>query len=398
MKKTTLFFCTAILISSLLHNNVYSQIKDIDGKIYKTIKIGNQIWLAENLNTARFRNGDPISQAKTDAEWIKAANDHKPAWCFYNNNIANGTKYGKLYNWFAVIDSRGLAPEGCHISKNEEWTSMLNELGGGDVAGTEMKYINGWKPYEGSSGNGSNSSGFEALPGGERGSEGKFRSVGGVAYWWVLSTEDISTEDVFFHTLASGTSRVGFFGGANKGDGFSVRCIVENSGNLNITNSAKQNANKNPTEKANFSDYWKVFKEAASTNNQIKISELTKFPFWDFFSPTGNKWINENGFAQFFQNNINKREIKLAIKAVTLDGKETKTSLNGCTANMKEEKDKKSLSQLRSGFKLDKNARVFTLSISWDIDPDRAIEGFSKFYFAEVDKTFKFIGSGMSPD
>ncbi|MBL0202351.1 MAG: hypothetical protein IPP81_20000 [Chitinophagaceae bacterium] len=158
------------------------------------------------------------------------------------------------------------------------------------------------------------------------------------------------------------------------------------------------NTNQIVNAKANFSDFWKVFKDAVSTNNQNKITELTTFPFWDFYSPTGNKWIQENEFAKFFQNNINKREIKLAIKAVSLDGKETKTSLSGCTANMKEEKDKKSLTQLRSGFKLDNNARVFTLSISWEIDPDRAIEGFSKFYFAEVEKTFRFIGSGMSPD
>jgi uncharacterized protein (TIGR02145 family) len=98
----------------------------IEGQTYKTVKIGNQTWMAENLNVSTFRNGDPIPQAKTNKEWELAGKNKTPAWCYYENDPKNGEKYGKLYNWYAISDYRGLAPEGWHIPANFEYNYLFS--------------------------------------------------------------------------------------------------------------------------------------------------------------------------------------------------------------------------------------------------------------------------------
>jgi uncharacterized protein (TIGR02145 family) len=94
----------------------------------KEISIGDQVWMLDNLNVDKFRNGDSIPQAKTDEEWENAGINRQPAWCYYDNNPDNGKKYGKLYNWYAVNDSRGLAPKGWHIPSAEDWIVLLDNL------------------------------------------------------------------------------------------------------------------------------------------------------------------------------------------------------------------------------------------------------------------------------
>ena len=105
----------------------------------QSVTIGTQTWTTKNLDVATFRNGDAIPQAKTFKEWKDAGNNKQPAWCYYDDDAKNGTKYGKLYNWYAVNDARGLAPAGWHIPTDEEWTVLSTFLGGGDVAGKKMK-------------------------------------------------------------------------------------------------------------------------------------------------------------------------------------------------------------------------------------------------------------------
>ena len=146
------------------------------------VVIGNQTWTTKNLDVATFRNGDAIPQAKTDEEWEAAGVNKQPAWCYYENDVANGTKYGKLYNWYAVKDARGLAPTGWHIPTDEEWTVLSTFLGGEDVAGKKMKSSSGWN-YKG---NGNNSSGFTGLPGGFR-YYGAFANLVGGGGWWSTS-------------------------------------------------------------------------------------------------------------------------------------------------------------------------------------------------------------------
>src|SRR6478736_3339709 len=92
------------------------------------IKIGEQIWMSTNLDVSTFANGDLIPEAKTREEWNSASDNHLPAWCYYNNDTAIGNKYGKLYNWYAAADRRGLAPKGWHIPSDLEWKKLLDNL------------------------------------------------------------------------------------------------------------------------------------------------------------------------------------------------------------------------------------------------------------------------------
>jgi len=144
------------------------------------VKIGKQTWATKNLNVSTFRNGDKIPQVQDKKAW---GNLTTGAWCYYENKTANGTTYGKLYNWFAVNDPRGLAPKGYHIPTDAEWTILSENLGGESEAGTKMKSTSGWNEDE----NGSNTSGFAGLPGGFRDDDGNFLNIGANGYWWSSS-------------------------------------------------------------------------------------------------------------------------------------------------------------------------------------------------------------------
>lgn len=227
----------------------------------QTVTIGTQVWMTKNLDVAKFRNGDPIPEAKTDEEWKKAGENKQPAWCYYDNNPANGVKYGKLYNWYAVNDPRGIAPVGYHVPTDAEWTKLEDLLG--SDAGKKMKSATGWNSYTvggGSkkcpncaswsaeyrrkvpchtckdtrsvpaptvtkSGNGTNTSGFSGLPGGIRDVFGPFDAVGSYGYWW-SSTEGVtySAYSAWTRTLRYRNGDVGRYD-FNKGEGFSVRCL-----------------------------------------------------------------------------------------------------------------------------------------------------------------------------
>ncbi|MBC8490609.1 MAG: fibrobacter succinogenes major paralogous domain-containing protein, partial [Bacteroidetes bacterium] len=192
-----------------------------DGKVYKTVKIGSQVWMAENLNVDKFRNGDAIPHAKTNEEWEKAGKNGEPAWCYYDNDPANGEKYGKLYNWYVVKDQRGLAPEGWHTPSDKEWTTLTDYLGGKDAAGKKMKSTSGWED----DGNGTNESGFSGLPGGYRGYDGTVvENIGSYGYWW--STTASTSTRAWIRCLNSyylGVSRGPV--AQNKRFGFSVRLV-----------------------------------------------------------------------------------------------------------------------------------------------------------------------------
>lgn len=196
--------------------------------LYKEITIGKQVWMTTNLNVDKFRNGDPIPQAKTDQEWQKAGYSKQPAWCYYNNDSANGDKFGKLYNWYAVNDPRGLAPAGWHVPDDSEWAALMEYLEGEKkekTAGSKLKSKTGWKD----NGNGSNASGFTALPAGTRSYMGPFNSFGGASVWWSGTESNVSKLQGAY-TGAWGYSvnyHNNFFDrkSYNKIDGKSVRCV-----------------------------------------------------------------------------------------------------------------------------------------------------------------------------
>ena len=183
----------------------------------QNVAIGTQLWMNKNLDVSSFRNGDPIPQAKTNEEWKKAGINKQPAWCYYENDPANGVKYGKLYNWYAVSDPRGLAPVGYHIPSNAEWTKLEDYLG--SEAGKKMKSPRGWNE----NGNDNNSSGFSGLPGGTRDYDGPFGSdIGDSGYWW--SSTEGGTYGAWYRYLDSSDGTVGRSSG-NENLGFSVRCL-----------------------------------------------------------------------------------------------------------------------------------------------------------------------------
>jgi uncharacterized protein (TIGR02145 family) len=185
---------------------------------YKTVKIQNQEWMVENLNVSLFRNGDPIPEARTDEEWSEAGKEGRPAWCYYENNNENGNKYGKLYNWYAVNDTRQLAPIGWHVSGDAEWRQTTDFLGGEDAAGTKMKSSSGWDK----DGNGTNESSFTGLPGGCRDLNGKFSSKGRIGFWW--SSDEYDKELAWYRCIDISpyyVYRTNYY----KQNGLSVRCI-----------------------------------------------------------------------------------------------------------------------------------------------------------------------------
>lgn len=158
----------------------------------KKVKIGDQVWMAENLNVDKFQNGDLITEAKTKEEWMDAQENEKAVWCYYDNNSTNGSKYGKLYNWYAVNDSRGLAPKGWHIPTDEEWNLMECYLldNEGEIENCPhianlMKNPVFWNNNEDIT----NETEFSALPSGKRDLFGFFENEGCESYFWTASEE-----------------------------------------------------------------------------------------------------------------------------------------------------------------------------------------------------------------
>ncbi len=184
------------------------------------VYIGNQVWMKHNLNVDKFRNGDSIPHAKTVEEWARAGGNNQPAWCYYENAELSGEKYGRLYNWYAVNDPRGLAPDGYHIPSDEEWEELVEYVGGEDEAGELLKSSTGWDENC----NGTDEVGFSGLPGGTRYNDGYFDSIGKCGSWWSSTEYFPGTAWYLFLDYASvGVGRYGF----DEKSGFSVRCLKD---------------------------------------------------------------------------------------------------------------------------------------------------------------------------
>ncbi|MEJ2628198.1 MAG: FISUMP domain-containing protein, partial [bacterium] len=199
---------------------------DIDGNTYKTVKIGDQWWMAENLKVTHYRNGDPITHITSQGDWYTIYL-HYGAYCAYDNDESNADTYGYLYNWVAVHDSRHIAPEGWHVSSNSDWRNLEMFLG---MSEAESMYYDGWRgTTEGSKlksrsgwyneGNGTDEVGFTALPAGYRGAGGNFGNLGRSTTFWTSTTTLIR---------ALRWDRFGIaFGDYNKRDGLSVRLVKD---------------------------------------------------------------------------------------------------------------------------------------------------------------------------
>jgi uncharacterized protein (TIGR02145 family) len=184
-----------------------------------TIVIGTQEWTLNNLDVTRYRNGDPIPEIQDQAAWVAAT---EGAWCYYNNDAANGPIYGKLYNKYAVMDARGLAPTGFHIPTYNE-ILILNNYLGFSTAGGALKEA-GTTHWADPNTGATNSSGFTALPGGNRDSPGSFASINTLGLWW-SSTVYTGTENYCFFMLYSSVFL--FVSSGLPERGFSVRLIKD---------------------------------------------------------------------------------------------------------------------------------------------------------------------------
>jgi len=197
-------------------------VKDIDGNIYHTIKIGNQVWMLENLKVTHYRNGDPIKNI-TDAKlW---SNTTDGAYCDYNNDAKNADIYGHLYNWYAVNDSRNICPIGWHIPTDEEFKTLEEYLGGNNIAGGKLKE-SGTKHWVSPNIGASNESGFSALPAGCRLVNGNFLNINKDVHFWT-STE--RNDSGAWTRYLSDDSQESFHHYGNKHYGFCIRCIKDQS-------------------------------------------------------------------------------------------------------------------------------------------------------------------------
>lgn len=195
-------------------------VTDIDGNVYATVTIGTQVWMAENLKVTKYRNGDPVAIVTSETQWSSLKTG---AYCSYSNDANNIKIYGQLYNWYAVTDSRNLAPEGWHIPTDAEWTILVDYLGGDSEAGTKLKE-SGTTHWNSPNFGVTNDTKFTALPGGYRGFNGGFTGLGAYGNFWSF-TEFVSTAAWWRGMSYS-------FGGvgrdvAFKESGYSVRCIKD---------------------------------------------------------------------------------------------------------------------------------------------------------------------------
>jgi uncharacterized protein (TIGR02145 family) len=199
-----------------------NSLKDKDGNIYKTVTIGTQAWMAENLKTTKYNDGSSIPLVMDDKTWETSTS---PAFCWYKNDATtNKNTYGALYNWYTV-NTKKLCPKGWHVSTHAEWTTLTNYLKGDSVAGGKLKEM-GTVHWESPNTGATNQSGFTALPGGYRYIYGAFYLVGYNGAWWSSTESD---------AVNAWSRYIGYFDGIvssscnfSKRFGYSVRCVKDN--------------------------------------------------------------------------------------------------------------------------------------------------------------------------
>jgi uncharacterized protein (TIGR02145 family) len=199
--------------------SIHSQtVTDADGNVYPAVTIGKQIWMAENLKTTKFNDGKAIPLVTGDKAWKEL---QTPAYCWFNNDIANKEAFGALYNWYTV-NTKKLCPTGWHVPSKLEWADMIIFLGDENVAGAKLKEA-GNDHWKNSIIISTNEFDFTALPVGTRLMEGNFPDFSSaIAVWW--TTTEYNQKDAWNRGLFFSSSKI-YSGFENKKNGFSVRCI-----------------------------------------------------------------------------------------------------------------------------------------------------------------------------
>ncbi len=322
--------CSDIALTDTMNNPTQLVVEPFVNKINE-VTIGNQIWMAENLNVEIFRNGDSIPEAKTAQEWNEAFQYRKPAWCYYNNDPANGKIYGKLYNYYALTDSRRLAPTGWCLPDlyhgDRGWLELLKYFGGNGV-GEKIKSTSGWLQF----GNGSNVSGFTGLPGGHRSWDGKFEFLGYLSEWWSLDYRYVplywNNKEIEIPSIVGSYRNI-------EGYGFSIRCLKGDCNEDLLNQLAQSNRNLYETLDPDPSEEHINNKIDENTSKYIKAKfigieigdyvhfifesdEGNQYDFWDIENKMGNL-ISEDGsvanqhfLGTYFNINFIKKNIDIS--------------------------------------------------------------------------------------
>lgn len=203
------------------------------GQSYATVQIGPQVWMAKNLDVGHFRNGDPIPEAKTSEEWERASREGKPAWCYYNNDPSLAAQDGRLYNYYAIIDPRGLAPEGFRMPETNDFIRMSARLGNKLEAERQINAREGWSTigFMNLGKKNSNATGFTATPAGIRTDNGEFYARGRLYQFHLIDGHNNQAcEERLYQILTKRKDRPDNMQGIGK----SVRLIAEESSALRL--------------------------------------------------------------------------------------------------------------------------------------------------------------------
>jgi uncharacterized protein (TIGR02145 family) len=272
-----------VFFTAISLNDGAQTVVDMSGNVYNTISIGTQVWMAENLRTTRFSNGDSILNITDISSWDTLKT---PASCTYNNTLnADVIKaYGRLYNWYTV-NTDMICPTNWHVPSDTEWTSLITFLGGDTAAGGKLKEA-GTVHWNSPNTGATNESGFTALPGGEC-FGGLFELMGQYGQWWCSNEASWDTNSAYVPTLHYTESLINL-GGAIKTHGYSIRCVSNIPAAIDILNKEVIEIYPNPANKrlfikntkfsnslvSIFNLQGKLISEMHLTSNSIDISKL----------------------------------------------------------------------------------------------------------------------------
>jgi|WetSurMetagenome_2_1015567.scaffolds.fasta_scaffold00183_5 uncharacterized protein (TIGR02145 family) len=209
---------TMALMISCKKNDDTGSVKDADGNKYKTVVIGDQTWMAENLKTTSFQDGTPINLVTDNTPWSYSG----AAYCWYGNDQATNEDFGILYNYYAVAGTSELCPTGWHIPSSDEWATLIDFAGGSNVAGSKLKHSG--TEYWFSPNSAENSYQFSARGGGLRDQYGFFNNLGENCFFW---TSTAYSADKAWYTVLSYNSSSILNNYLSKNSGFSVRCVKD---------------------------------------------------------------------------------------------------------------------------------------------------------------------------
>ncbi|MBI4946226.1 MAG: fibrobacter succinogenes major paralogous domain-containing protein [Bacteroidetes bacterium] len=206
--------------STFSFTTLQNTVTDIDGNVYKTVTIGTQEWMTENLKVTHYRDGTPIPNLTDGIAWMDARTG---AWCSYNNDTNNLNTYGRLYNWYTVVDSRNLCPTGWHIPSDAEWATLATYLGADSISGGKLKET-GTAHWLSPNTGATNETGFTALPGGYRYFTGQFNFIGNFCFFWTSSA--VSTNYAYYRAITNNSAYL-YSNNNLKMIGCTVRCVKD---------------------------------------------------------------------------------------------------------------------------------------------------------------------------